>query len=247
MTVQDDLALALRLAGVASEIALGFWGGTVRSELKPDGSPVGEADLAIERELIWTLRQQRPDDAIFSEERGALGDGSRRWILDPLDGTALFLAGQGGWGTLITLQVDGVSTVGVITRPLDGAVWHAVRGGGAMAGDRPVRVSDAASLGAARVSAWQPVACPEVDVLRELPGWVEPDANAFLRVIEGQLDVVVSLGGFVWDHAPTVLLLEEAGGVYRDRKGGRRLDVQGGVYANAHLCDVAGRLIGWYR
>jgi histidinol-phosphatase len=40
-----------------------------------------------------------------------------------------------------------------------------------------------------------------------------------------------------WDHAPWVLLVEEAGGRFTDRTGGRASDQGGGLYSNATLHD----------
>lgn len=251
----SDLDIALRMARIAAEIALSYDWRAVRSEIKPDGSPVGEVDLAIEQALLDVLRRERPDDAILSEEIGHVGDGERCWLLDPLDGTTMFLDGDPGWGTLITLQDEhGISLLGVITRPLEEKWWWAVRGEGAFCGElgvqngrgRALRVSDVATLDDARVSAWQPWHRPEVNTVRRMPGWVYPDANVFLRLAGGEIDCVASLGGLVWDHAPTVLLVEEAGGRYRDREGGTRLDLKGGVYSNGHLAEAMGELLGWF-
>jgi histidinol-phosphatase len=250
----DDLGLALDLARRASEIALDFSERGVQSELKADGSPVTEADLAIESALLATLAKERPDDSILSEERGELGDGDRRWLIDPLDGTSLFLDALGGWGTLITLQENGESVLAVITRPLESKYWWAMRGVGAFSNDlsvsptreQPLKLSDAGSLSEARVTAWGDRSSPEINVLSDLPGWIEPGVDSFERLVGGEVDVVVSLGGLVWDHAPCVLILEEAGGTFRDRRGGRRLDLLGGVYSNTQLSGPIGQIIGWY-
>ncbi|MGH2759582.1 MAG: inositol monophosphatase family protein [Actinomycetota bacterium] len=249
----DDLALALRLGEIAAEVALSYYGRYVRSEIKPDGSPVGEADLAIEKALLEVLGAERPDDAVLSEEAGHVGRGERRWLLDPLDGTSMFLDGDSGWGTHIALQdAEERSIVGVVTRPLEGKWWWAVRGEGSYAGDlgslegRRIHVSDVSSIEEARLSAWQSWHRRDVRKVREMPGWVHPDANVFLRVAEGEIDCVASLGGMAWDHAPLVLLVEEAGGRYRDRMGGSRIDLKGGVYSNAHLDGPMGELLGWY-
>jgi len=249
-----DLAIALDMARRAADVALGCFDDAVSHKLKPDGSPVTEVDLAIEADLIATLARERPDDAILSEERGEIGSGNRRWMLDPLDGTSMFLDHTGGWGTLVTLQEDGKSLLAVITRPLESRLWWAVRGQGAYGDDlsgeitrnSPVRLSQADTLDAAQVMAWGDPASPEMAVLAKLAGWNEPGIDSFIRLVDGELDVIVSFGGLVWDHAPCVLLVEEAGGAFRDRRGGKRLDLLGGVYSNAHLSDAVGELLGWY-
>src|SRR5205823_4618442 len=104
----DDVELAHELASVAADVALRFVEGRFDYELKADGSPVTEADLAVEAALVELIRARRPDDAILSEEAGLLGiPGRRRWVLDPIDGTAHFVERTDGWGTHIALEVDG--------------------------------------------------------------------------------------------------------------------------------------------
>lgn len=254
MRYESDLALALRLARIASDVVLPFVGTAFTHELKSDGSPVSEVDLAIEAVLIETLAEERPLDAVLSEERGSIGEARRRWLLDPLDGTSMFVAGETGWGTLITLQEDEESRVAVVTRPQDDLCWWAVKGGGAFVGSLSagpaagsrVTLSSRDALDDARVTAWGDLSSPEIDVLARLAGWLEPGASSFPRLMSGKLDGIVSLGGLVWDHAPTVLIVEEAGGAFRDRRGGARLDLLGGVYAVPGLVEPLGALLGWF-
>jgi len=248
----DDLGLALDLVRRASNIALDHHGRAVSSELKTDGSPVTELDLAIESMLIDTLTSVRPDDAILSEERGEIGSADRRWLLDPLDGTSLFLDGVDGWGSLITLQERAESVVAVISRPLEDMVWWAVRDAGTFCGhlsggsDRRCAVSMSDTLADARITAWHQGYSPEIEALSKLPGWRPPCADSVRLFLDGELDAIVSVGGLVWDHAPLVLLTEEAGGVFRDREGGGRLDLLGGVYANPRIVGDVGQLVGWF-
>ena len=129
----EDLAFARELAETAASIALDHFGSTV-SHLKSDGTPVGEADLAVDRVLTDLIRRRHPEDAILSEESEPSGRSTRRWILDPVDGTVLFLAGEDGWGTHISLEVDDEVVVGVVTRPVRSAMWWAARGSGSWRG-----------------------------------------------------------------------------------------------------------------
>ncbi|HET6952042.1 MAG TPA: inositol monophosphatase family protein, partial [Acidimicrobiales bacterium] len=127
-----DLALALRLADAADVISLShFTGGAVDHEIKPDGSPVSAADLAVERRICEIVAAERPGDGVLGEEVGASGPAGRRWILDGIDGTVLYVAGRRGWATEIALEVDGEIVLGVTSGPADGCRWWAARGGGA--------------------------------------------------------------------------------------------------------------------
>jgi len=76
---------------------------------------VTEADLAIEAMVRRGLRGRFPNDAVLGEEAGLEGSSNRRWIVDPIDGTANFADGVQVWGTLIALAIDEVPVVGVVS------------------------------------------------------------------------------------------------------------------------------------
>lgn len=90
----DDLALARELAIAAADVAMAHFRRGVSARRKSDGSALTDADLAVEAALLETLASRRPADAVLSEEHGAIGASSRRWILDPIDGTSSFAAGR---------------------------------------------------------------------------------------------------------------------------------------------------------
>jgi histidinol-phosphatase len=199
---------------------------------------VTEADLAVEQALLDALGAERPADSVLSEERGLTRRGGRRrWLLDPIDGTVYFVADHPAWGTHVALDVDGEIVVGVITRPAEGSSWWASRGGGAWAstGDQ-LQVSDTATLRDAKVAGYVPPGSVWKDRVAEIARWVDTP-SPILELIEGRVDAVLSEGGFEWDHAPAVVLLEEAGGRFTDPRGGRRIDLRGGLYTNGHLDD----------
>ena len=104
-----DLELARRMGAVADDVALHYFQSDYQWGWKGDGSPVTEADLAVEEALLRMLAAERPDDHVLSEERGVIGGtGTRRWLLDPIDGTSYFLDGSSAWGSHIALEVDSV-------------------------------------------------------------------------------------------------------------------------------------------
>jgi histidinol-phosphatase len=129
-SLSKDLAFGRELARAAAPIALGFFGSTT-SYLKDDGTPVGDADLAVDRMLTAMIRSTYPKDAILSEESDPIGHSSRRWILDPVDGTVPFLASEQEWGTHIALEVDGEVVLGIVTRPMRSEIVWASRNCGA--------------------------------------------------------------------------------------------------------------------
>lgn len=249
---QADLELALEMGAVAAEVAIPFFRRGVQTRTKADGSALTEADLAVERRLLDMLADARPHDAVLSEESGATGTARRRWILDPIDGTVPFAAGQEAWGTHIALEVDGELVLGLITRPVAGQCWWASRGTGAYKGalgsavpEEKLQVSETADAAKARVMVWAPAETPLDRALEERGQRAKTSYDGVLDLIEGRIDALADCIGQPWDLAPAVVLVEEAGGCFSDWRGGRRLDRTGGLFSNGEIdAMVRGLLAG---
>ncbi|MGW5255830.1 inositol monophosphatase family protein [Streptomyces sp. NPDC004012] len=142
-----DLTFAHHLADQAASIGRQHWKAGERAvQIKGDGSPVSAADLEIEEALLRRIHEQYPDDAIVGEESGAHGQGRRRWIIDAIDGTASFLAGDPEWSTLIALEDDGRITLGMVSAPALGRRWWALPSHGAWTRPLPAHPSDSTHL-----------------------------------------------------------------------------------------------------
>ncbi|MGQ4827773.1 inositol monophosphatase family protein, partial [Enterococcus faecalis] len=89
-----------------------------------------EADQAAEEAIRARLAELHPGDAILGEEYGHSESdaGTRRWIVDPIDGTKSYVRGIPVWATLLALEEDGELVVGVISAPALGRRWWASRG-----------------------------------------------------------------------------------------------------------------------
>jgi len=250
---ETDLVLALRLADEADGITrAAFTGQAVEHRIKPDGSPVSDTDLAVERRIAEVLASERPGDGVLGEEVGELGSARRRWILDGIDGTVLFVAGRAGWATQIALEVDGEVVLGVTTVPGMERRWWAARGAGAWcstgAGEPvPVAVSATADLAASRYSAIPPLAAlaPAGLVFAERlgsasSGYVDPTEHGALFVIDGRVEACLQTGGGPWDFAALAAIVTEAGGRFSDLAG--RPDIYCGgpaLFSNGHVHDAA--------
>src|SRR5689334_14698900 len=135
----DDLSLAHLLADTADSISMGrFRALDLRVESKPDLTPVSDADTAVEQAIRATLARARPRDGVLGEEFGtsvaAAGPGSRRWVIDPIDGTKNFVRGVPIWATLIALLEGDVPVAGLVSAPALGRRWWGAFGLGAYAG-----------------------------------------------------------------------------------------------------------------
>jgi fructose-1,6-bisphosphatase/inositol monophosphatase family enzyme len=211
----------------------------VSASAKRDQTPVTVADREIEQALVEALARFRPEDAVLGEEFGARGVSPRRWLLDPIDGTSNFVSGDSRWGTHIALEVEEHIVLGVITRPALGLSWWACRGWGAYrseiapgSSDFRLRVSTCAELDASRVTVWTNEVDPVLGSLSRRATWVEPNLDAILSLAEGELEAVIDRNGKPWDHAPAVVLVEEAGGKFSDSLGGHRVDLGEGRFSN---------------
>ena len=250
-----DLALANRLADAASRISMVHFRRAPRQWAKADGSLVTEADLAVEHELRALLALERPDDAILGEEAGATGRGSRRWIIDAIDGTVDFARGTPNWCTLIALEIDGRLAVAVCEQPAQARRYWATRGGGAFrqasrdTAPQRLRVSDVARIDGARsvVSSDQWLRDDEsrrsAAALRVVTQSVPVVEHPAIQVASGGFDYVVFFIAGAWDVAAPALIVEEAGGRFTDLAGQPALDSGNGVFSNGLLHDAVLALV----
>ena len=232
-TFEQDLALALALADAADRISLPrFRALDLKIETKPDLTPVTDADKSVERALIDLLAEQRPGEAIVGEEFGASGKGSRKWIIDPIDGTANFVRGVPIWATLIALSVDEKPTVSVVSAPALGARWWAAPGTGAhtksiSGGTRKLAVSKVSrledcSLSYNNLQPWQKTGfLPQLLELSEKVWRTRAygDFWSYMLLAEGSVDVVAEHDLKIYDIAALVPIIEQAGGSISQLQG----------------------------
>ncbi|WP_322411993.1 inositol monophosphatase family protein [Microbacterium invictum] len=245
----EDLALAVRLADVADVVSMArFDAADLDVRTKPDSSHVTEADLATERAIREVLAAERPTDDVFGEEFGSSGGGSRRWVIDPIDGTANYLRGIPMWATLIALTVDGVPRVGVVSQPAIGRRWWAASGHGAWTntpegGVRRLAVSSVDALADASVSfqsigQWRDAGA--LAALERLTAsvWRDRgygDAWPYMLLAEGRLEFVAEFGVKEYDIAALVPIVHEAGGRFSDVTGADALTTGSSLATNRVL------------
>jgi histidinol-phosphatase len=242
--VSADLELALRLADAADALSLARFRSGIPFETKPDLTPVTEVDRAVEAEIRRLLAEARPVDAVLGEEGGNSGEGSRRWIVDPIDGTRNYARGVPVWATLIALEESGTVGLGVASAPALGRRWWAERGAGAFAeGDR-IGVSSVARVEDAVLSFSYENAMPEL-AARAWHTRGFGDFWAHMLVAEGAVDGAVdALGVNEWDLAAVQVIVEESGGRFSDFAGEARIDGGSAVSANGLLHDELLRAAG---
>ncbi len=232
-----DLELARRLADAADAISLPHFRSGLAVEVKPDLTPVTEADRAVEAELRRILAQERPDDAVLGEEQGAAGAGSRRWIVDPIDGTRNYSRGIPVWATLIALEVDGVVKLGFVSAPALARRWWAERGAGVYANGEPIHVSAVSRIEDSVLSFAIEDRVPDL-ARRAWHARGFGDFWSYMLIAEGCVDGAADgLGVGEWDLAAMQVIVEEAGGRFSDLAGESRIDSGSAVASNGLLHD----------
>ena len=225
MTYQEDLDLALELAEIADAISLArFRALDLHVETKPDRSPVTDADRAVELAIKQILETKRPNDGIVGEEFGNSGSTSRKWIIDPIDGTANYLRGVPVWATLIALSIDGKAVVSVVSAPALGRRWWAAPGI-AKTSDidgsiRDLKVSAIGSLENASLSynnlqLWDSYGYLDRLISLSRKVWrtrAYGDFYSYMLLAEGSVDVVAEHDLKLYDIAALTPIVEQAGG-----------------------------------
>ncbi len=254
----DDLRLAHILADDADSLTMErFKALDLHVLAKADLTPVSDADTTVEDVIRRTLGRARPRDAVIGEEQGRSGWGSRRWVVDPIDGTKNFVRGVPVWATLIGLMVEDEVVAGVVSAPALGRRWWATRGTGAWTGKslssaQPCRVSDVssiedASLSYSSLTGWE--AAGRLDDFMSLVRkcWRSRafgDFWSYMLVAEGAVDIATEPALGLHDMAALTVVVSEAGGRFTDLTGVPGPSGGNALATNGKLHDQALTYIG---
>ena len=186
---------------------------------------VSSADLKAEQVLREELGKARPDHGFLLEEAGAVAaSGTKRWIVDPLDGTTNFLHGLPHFAISIALEEKGDILAGLIYDPVKEELFTAEKGGGAYLNGRRLRVAGRTRLEDCLIGTGIPfkgAGDPELfgheltQVMDQVSGvrrWGAASLD-LAYVAAGRLDGYWERGLSPWDVAAGVLLVREAGGM----------------------------------
>lgn len=225
--MSPDLDLLRDAAQAAGALALERRRRGLKITAKPGGSPVTDADLAVDALLRETLTAARPDYGWLSEETADSSERlgrSRIFVVDPIDGTIAFMKNRPWWTVALAVIEDGRPVAAVVHAPALDETFEAAAGAGARLNGQPITASDITSLDDASVLA---------DArLLEGPQWPEPwPAMRFERrnsiayrmalVAAGAFDAAIALTPkWDWDVAAGALIAEEAGARVSDHHGG---------------------------
>jgi histidinol-phosphatase len=250
--LNELLEFAVDIARGAGEITLQYFRKQPETSKKSDGSYVTIADREAENYLRRRILESFPDDAILGEEEGeSQGTSERRWILDPIDGTFAFVHGVPLYGVLIAVEVDGELSVGVVNVPALGEIVSAAKGLGCFLNGEPARVSTTAELKDALLLSTSFSACARygfgraAELLQEgaLVSRTWGDCYGYVLVATGRADAMLDPVMNLWDCAPLLPIMEEAGGTFTDWRGVRTADGGNAIATNGLLFQEVMSLI----
>ncbi len=193
---------------------------------KGPGDFVSRADKMAEETIREDLMAARPTYGFLGEEGSVIEgeDPTRRWIVDPLDGTTNFLHGLGHWAVSIALEHKGAIVAGVIYDPVKDEMFYAEKGFGAFVNEARIRVSARSNMSEALFATGLPFSgrsdLPET--LQELAR-ILPACSGVRRFGAAALDLAYVAAGrydgfwerrlHAWDIAAGIVIAREAGAI----------------------------------
>jgi len=224
---------------------------------KSAGDFVSRADIAAEAAIREILTEARPNYGWLGEESAPVEgkDPTRRWIVDPLDGTTNFLHGMPHWAVSIALEFKGEIVAGVIFDPAKDEMFIAEKGMGAFMNGTRLRVSNRNTLSECVFATGVPFGAK-----RTLPAMLHdlaqlmPACAGVRRWGAAALDLAYVAAGRYdgfwerelqpWDIAAGLLLVREAGGFTGPIREGEGIFERGEVIAaNAEIFERFAKVI----
>lgn len=225
---QKEHELLCNAVREAGELAMRMFNAGVDSWDKADGTPVCEADLAVDRLLASRLRDATPEFGWMSEET-AREDATRSktnvWVVDPIDGTSAYVSGSDHWCVGACLLFHGRPVAAAAFAPAQNRFYEAALDAGARLNGKTMQVTGKSGLDGSRFVAHKSAVTQSK--------WKSPvphincamTTSLILRhcvVASGEYDGAIAFGKkHDWDLAPGDLIVHEAGGCTRDLDGER--------------------------
>lgn len=222
VSLQDRLDAAMDLAQRAGEVAMEMRppAGSAQATLKGPQDWVTEADGAVEHFLSEELAIAFPADGFHGEESGVTRNGSLRWIVDPIDGTANYARGAARFCVSLACMEGDTPLIGVIAAPaLRETIW-AWRGGGAWLNGDAIHVAETQDVTRSIIEVGWSRRRSNADYLKLCERILADGASlrhggsgalGLVDVAIGRLDGYAELHINLWDVAAALAILHEAG------------------------------------
>jgi myo-inositol-1(or 4)-monophosphatase len=250
MTGDVDLAARAVRAGAEAALAVAREGDNLDVQAKESPSDlVSRADMAAEAAIVALLRAERPGDALLGEEgASAPSDGSRRWLVDGIDGTFNFLSGIPHWCVAVGLEDDGEPTAGAVYDASADELFVGGPGHPTTLNGAAVNIRTGRTLEQAAVATYLPPTTAEAAAtlarLAEPAGVLRTGGAGTLElawVAAGRVDAWAQPDVAPWDWLPGAALVRHAGGVAMVLDGEPAWHVAGAPALVAELSAIVPR------
>ena len=216
--------LARKMARSAGMLGMTYFGRleTLKIDKKGHQDLVSEADKALEEHIRLHITDAFPDDSILGEEDGfSPGKNDYVWVIDPIDGTANFVAGIPAWTVVIALVKDFCTIAGFIYDPIQDELYTAYVGEGAWCNDKKLSVTSHADIMSGSIAVgFSNRSKP--DFISKLVTSIIGEGGVFFRNASGALSLTYVASGKLlgysedhmnaWDYLAGQLMVAEAGG-----------------------------------
>lgn len=241
----DRLEAAKTIARDAGAMALEFFRDITVLDIKSKGAQdmVSNADLEVETFVRARIAEAFPDDGIVGEEHGNVATRSGwTWVIDPIDGTANFVAGIPQWCVILACVKDDKTQLGAIYEPCHDEMFWGALGQGAFVNDTKLSVARTSGLNEGSVGVGMNgrtathMAADLIAVLSERGGLFFRNASGGLMlsyVAAGRLIGYTEPHMNAWDCLAGQLLIAEAGGKIEVQSVAEMLETGGRVIAGS--------------
>lgn len=248
------LEFAVETAQMAGKMTLETFQKTQHSEIKADGSIVTETDKRVEQFIRGRIQDFYPEHNVLGEEFGQEKKGKEkyRWIIDPIDGTVSFASGVPLYAVLIALEIEGKSRIGVAYYPALNEMLFAAEGMGCHLNGQLVHVDDticSVKEGITTITDYRSVVDPKykmpltniISQSKQVRGW--GDAYGYLLIARGQTTLHLDAVMKIWDCAPFLPILKEAGGYFGDWEGNETIGCKSSMATTRRLLPEVVQLL----
>jgi myo-inositol-1(or 4)-monophosphatase len=238
--------VAIDIARLGGENTLRYYQKNIEIKHKQDYSPVTIADRETEQIMREAIKKRFSDHGILGEEHGTYQPESPvQWILDPIDGTKSFIHGVPFYTTLVAVLYRDKPVSGVIFAPALDELCEAAKGEGARLNGKSCAVRSCQSLQDATFLTTDVTSQSEYNFGEPFNQLLQKtalhrtwgDAYGHMMVATGRADIMFDAIQNIWDAAPLLPILQEAGGVFCDVNGEETIQTGNGISCSRELID----------
>ncbi len=227
------------ISRAGDNIALSDWRKGVMAEIKTgDDDIVTATDRKVEEYLIEYIKQKFTDVHFIAEESG--GEAKKNgFTIDGIDGTSSFSKGGKDWSISVSRLENGEVTLGIVYSPANNELYYAKKGQGAYLYDgvitRRINVSKEDRPSYSTVGLGQDIVrrYDRSDIEERFKNKkasrshyaIASSALMYGRLASGQIDVAVQMGQPIWDIAPGIVIVKEAGGRFTNWDGQEQFEI----------------------